>query len=110
MEHNDNDKKVKRLELTDELVNKYGILDVNYNSEKIEINFTNVDGQNDTMALTVQQYPSETINQLDLAVNCAMSLDAFTRLKHYMSLKFPPMWNQVYRNNKKRDEERDSKK
>jgi replicative DNA helicase Mcm len=89
--------KVKRLELSDELVNKYDILDVFYDSYNIEINFTRLDRNADTVTIPVLQYAHDTINQLDSSINGSMSLDAFTHLKHYLSLKFPPIWHQIYK-------------
>jgi len=88
--------KVERLELTDDLVNKYGINEVYYNSEKIEIIFTNKEGIKDVISLPVLEYGSDSINGLDQLVNGSMTPEAFTHLKWYLSLKLLPKWNQIY--------------
>ena len=88
--------KVKRLELSDDLINKYGIIDAYYNSEKIEIMYTNKNGKDDVITLAVMKYASDSINQLDSLVNGSMSLEAFTHLKHYLSMKLEPRWNEIY--------------
>jgi putative DNA primase/helicase len=86
---------VKRLELTDELV-KYGIIDVYYNNEKIEIIYTRQDSKEDVITLYVGKYAHDTINQLDSLINGSMSLESFTQLKYYLTLKLTPIWDQIY--------------
>jgi hypothetical protein len=86
---------VKQLELSGELI-KHGIHEVYYDSYKIEIHYTRIDSNVDTITIPVLQYASDTIEQLDSLVNGSMSLDAFTRLKWYLSLKLTPIWNQIY--------------
>jgi hypothetical protein len=101
----DKDKdKVKRVELTEELINKYGIIDIYYNSEKIEIIFTNNKGNEDLISLPVMKYGSDSIKELDALVNGSMSLDAYSRLKWYLSLKLLPIWDQIYISNSKTEE------
>jgi len=88
--------KVKQLELSDELVNKYLIHDVYYSSKKIEINFTRLDGNADTITLPVLQYAHDTLQQLYTHVNGSMHPEQFTRLLHELDIKFPPIWDQIY--------------
>jgi len=87
--------KVKRLELTEELV-KLGIIEIYWTSEKIEIMFTRVDGKDDVIRLWVQKYGSDTINQLHSEVNGSMSNEAFTHLLHHLNVKLLPIWDQIY--------------
>jgi hypothetical protein len=90
------DDKVKRLELSEELANTYLIHDVCYTNKQIEINFTNQDGQNDTIVLDVLPYAHNTIQQLDSKVNGSLHPEQFSRLKYELDLKFPPIWNTIY--------------
>jgi P4 family phage/plasmid primase-like protien len=104
--------KVKQLELTVELV-KYGIIDIYYNNEKIEIMFTDKNGKEDIITLAVLKNGTDSIKQLDSLVNGSMSVEAFTFLKHYLELKLTPIWDQIYvstsSDNKGKGEERKKK-
>jgi replicative DNA helicase Mcm len=91
-----NEDNVKQLELSDELINKYLIHDVYYTSKKIEINFTRLDGNADTITLPVLQYAHDTLQQLYTHVNGSMHPEQFTRLLHELDIKFPPIWDQIY--------------
>lgn len=88
--------KVKRLELTEDLTSKYGIIDVYYNSERIEIMYTRIDGKDDVIRLQVGTHGSETINQLDSLINGSMNLEAFTHLKWHLTKELFPIWDQIY--------------
>lgn len=88
--------KVKDLELTDDLVQKYGITDVLYDSKKIEVNFRRLDGKDDTIAIPILKYAHDTIQQLDSLVNGSMSVEAFTNLKYHLTLKLSPIWHEIY--------------
>ena len=88
-------KQVKQLELSEELI-KHGILEIYYDSDKIEIHYTGLDRNADTITIPVLKYAHDTINQLDTLINGSMSLDAFTHLKWYLSLQFSPIWDRIY--------------
>ena len=87
---------VTRLELNNELITAYCVKEVYYNSKRIEIHFTRIDGTSDVMSLQVLPFAHDTIQQLDCLANGAMSDEAFTHLKYYLTLKLTPIWREVY--------------
>jgi putative DNA primase/helicase len=92
----------KNLPITDKL-QELGILGICYDNKEIDILYERVDGNQNRIWLPVLKYGSDTINQLDVAVNGSMSLEAFTHLKWYLELKLLPIWDQTYISKSKED-------
>jgi len=95
---------VKKLELSLELV-QTGIKEIFCDNERIEINFTDKEGKDDTIHLPVKKYAYQTVQQLDGLVNGSMTTEQFTQLQYYLSLELPKIWTEVYS-----DEKEDSRK